>query len=378
LTRLGERPTTPASGGGRPHRAGAVFAARLSFEAVERRFGEKAALAGVTFDVEPGEIVCLLGPSGCGKTTLLRVAAGIDRPTAGRVLLNGNPMAGPGVFVPPERRNVGLMFQDFALFPHLTILDNVAFGLTALPRHEAHRAALAVLARVGLDHYANEYPHVLSGGQQQRVALARAIVPRPAVMLMDEPFSGLDVMLRDAMQEETLALLREIRATTMIVTHSPAEALRLGDRIGVMRAGRLVQIGRAEELYRQPADLFIARLFSEMNELPFPVSGGAIRTPIGTFASPDLVEGESGILGIRYRTIRMAAPGEGLAGRILRVRFQGDLALLDIAVAGFDQPLRTLVREWEEPKGGDDVQIVVDPASVLVFPAAVSEEPAGA
>ena len=205
------------------------------------------------------------------------------------------------------------MFQDFALFPHLTILDNVAFGLKSLPREDARREALAALARVGLERYAGDYPHILSGGEQQRVALARAIVPRPAVMLMDEPFSGLDVQLRERLQEETLALLRETRATCLIVTHAPAEAIRLGDRIAVMRAGRLVQAGKAEELYRNPADLFVARLFSEINEIPCSVEGGALRTPIGVFAVPGLDEGDAAILCIRRRAIRLGAAGAGPA-----------------------------------------------------------------
>jgi iron(III) transport system ATP-binding protein len=166
-------------------RAAATFAARLTFERVERRYGDMSALAGFSLDIAPAEVVCLLGPSGCGKTTLLRVAAGIEKPTAGRVLINDSEVAGPDRFVPPEKRNVGLMFQDFALFPHLSILDNVAFGLKSLPREDARREALAALARVGLERYAGDYPHILSGGEQQRVALARAIVPRPAVMLME-------------------------------------------------------------------------------------------------------------------------------------------------------------------------------------------------
>jgi iron(III) transport system ATP-binding protein len=213
----GEQPV-PAHGG----RAAGTIAARLTFEGVERRYGTSLALAGLSLDIAPAEVVCLLGPSGCGKTTLLRVAAGIERPTAGRVLINDQEVAGPDRFVAPEKRNVGLMFQDFALFPHLTILANVAFGLRSLPREDARREALAVLARVGLERYANDYPHILSGGEQQRVALARAIVPRPAVMLMDEPFSGLDVQLRERLQEETIGLLRETRATCLIVTHAPA------------------------------------------------------------------------------------------------------------------------------------------------------------
>ena len=158
----------------------------------------------------------------------------------------------------------------------------------------ALKEARAGLARVGLGQTAEQYPHVLSGGEQQRVALARALVPRPSVVLMDEPFSGLDVQLRTRMQEDTLALLRETRATSMIVTHHPEEAMRLGDRIVVMRAGRIVQAGRAKDLYRDPADLFVARLFSEINEIPWVVTGGALRTPVGTFSVPDIAEGERG------------------------------------------------------------------------------------
>ena len=359
----GEQPV-PAHGG----RAAGTIAARLTFEGVERRYGASLALAGLSLDIAPAEVVCLLGPSGCGKTTLLRVAAGIERPTAGRVLINDQEVAGPDRFVAPEKRNVGLMFQDFALFPHLTILANVAFGLRSLPREDARREALAVLARVGLERYANDYPHILSGGEQQRVALARAIVPRPAVMLMDEPFSGLDVQLRERLQEETIGLLRETRATCLIVTHAPAEAIRLGDRIAVMRAGRLIQAGKAEALYRNPADLFVARLFSEINEIPLSVEGGALRTPIGTFAVPGLDEGDAAILCIRRRSIRVGPAGKGLPGRVLQARFQGDLAVLEIAAQGFERPLQTLVRESEVPESGREVGLTVDPESVLVFP----------
>jgi iron(III) transport system ATP-binding protein len=364
--RAAQQGTGPSPHGGR---AAATIAARLTFEQVERQYQGSMALAGLSLDIAPAEVVCLLGPSGSGKTTLLRVAAGIERPTGGRVLINDQEVAGPARFVLPEKRNVGLMFQDFALFPHLSILDNVAFGLKSLPREDARREALATLARVGLERYAGDYPHILSGGEQQRVALARAIVPRPAVMLMDEPFSGLDVQLRERMQDETLGLLRETRATCLIVTHAPAEAIRLGDRIAVMRAGRMIQAGKAETLYRNPADLFVARLFSEINEIPMRVTGGALRTPIGVFAVPGLDEGDAAILCIRRRAIRLGAVGQGLPGRVLHARFQGDLAVLEIAAQGFERSLYTLVREWEVPQRGQEVSIAVDPESVLVFPA---------
>jgi iron(III) transport system ATP-binding protein len=354
-------------------RAAATIAAKLTFEQVERHYGGFHALKGFSLEIAPGEVVCLLGPSGSGKTTLLRIASGIEKPTAGRVLINDYEVAGPERFVPPERRNVGLMFQDFALFPHLTIRDNVAFGLRALRREDAAREALAALRRVGLERYANAYPHILSGGEQQRVALARALLPRPAVMLMDEPFSGLDVQLRERLQEETLALLRETRATSLIVTHAPSEAIRMGDRIAVMHGGRVVQAGKAEELYRNPADLFVARLFSEINEIPWVVEAGALRTPVGTFVVPELADGDRAVLCIRRRSIRVQPAGQGLAGRVLRAKFLGDQAVIEVAAEGFERPLTTLVHDGEQPLPGAEVGLGVDAESVLVFPAHAEE-----
>ena len=362
----------PGEAGHVRRRAGATFAASLTFENVERRYGETHALAGVSLEIKPGEVVCLLGPSGCGKTTLLRLAAGIEKPSAGRILISDVEVAGPNRFVPPEQRGVGLMFQDFALFPHLTILDNVAFGLKSLPREDARREALAILARVGLDRYAGDYPHILSGGQQQRVALARAIVPRPAVMLMDEPFSGLDVQLRDSMQEETLGLLRETRATSMIVTHHSEEAMRLGDRIAVMKAGRLVQVGKAEELYHHPAALFVARLFSEINEVGCRVSSGEIDTPLGRLAAPGLADGTAATLCIRERgTILKPANGktrDGLAGRVQHIKFLGDAVRVEVAVEGFETPLHVRTDLNQAVAKGAEVSVLDRPGTGACLP----------
>ncbi|MGE0854548.1 MAG: ABC transporter ATP-binding protein [Hyphomicrobiaceae bacterium] len=369
--RGGDGGTVPSGLAPAGRRAAATFAARLRFEGVSRSYDDHVAVDGVDLDIEPGQVVCLLGPSGCGKTTLLRIASGIERPTSGRVLLNEREVAGPQRFVPPEQRSVGLMFQDFALFPHLTIIENVAFGLKSLPAAEARREAMSVLARVGLEKYAPAYPNILSGGQQQRVALARAIVPRPSVVLMDEPFSGLDVQLRDSMQEETLALLKETRATCMIVTHHPEEAMRLGDRIAIMRKGRIVELGRAEDLYHHPAELFVARLFSEINELEVVVRGGGVEMPFGRVAAPGLAEGEAAMMCIRERGIRLHPAGTcGLAGRVLAVKFLGDVGLVEIGVHGFDQPLRARTRAavGEVWSRGNEVGVEIDPTRILVFP----------
>lgn len=360
-------PKRAAQSWGRRGTAAATIAAQLSFENIYRSFGDHDAVHDFQLDIAPGEIICLLGPSGCGKTTLLRIASGIDRPTAGRVLLNDQEISGPNNFVLPEKRSIGLMFQDFALFPHLTVLENVAFGLKDLGAKDAIKEARAALERVGLSHYEKDYPHILSGGQQQRVALARAIAPRPGVLLMDEPFSGLDSRLRDLMRKETLAVLRETRATCIIVTHHPEEAMRLADRIAVMRDGSLVQVGTAEELYHSPKNIFVARMFSEMDEFSGIAKDGKVETPLGTFQASGIQDGTQAVLCIRQRGVKLVKPGEGLLARILHVKFLGDAAQLEIAVEGLDKPLMASVLEQNAPAKGDDVGIIIDPKMVLVL-----------
>lgn len=362
------RPKTAIAGTGHGKTA-VTFAARLGFEHVYRRYGDSYALQDVTLDIAPSKVLCLLGPSGCGKTTLLRIAAGVERPSSGRVVIDDREVAGPNRFVPPEKRGVGLMFQDFALFPHLTIRDNVAFGLRSLTKSEARAEAHAALERVGLGHYAMEYPHILSGGEQQRVALARAIAPRPGVLLMDEPFSGLDSQLRESMREETLAIVHEARATCIVVTHDAEEAMRMGDTVALMRAGRVVQTGTALELYRSPKDIFAARTFSDLNELPARVVNGRAETPLGTFPAGGFADGADVIVCVRQGGVRLTKPGEGALGRVLDARFLGDVALVEVAVESLDAPMLARVREAEVPATGTEVGVGVDQGAVLVFPA---------
>ncbi|MEX1060654.1 MAG: ABC transporter ATP-binding protein [Methyloceanibacter sp.] len=357
-------------------KAAVTFAARLTFEEVSRRYGDTLALDRVSLDLEPSEILCLLGPSGCGKSTLLRVAAGVERPSSGRILLDGQEVAGPERFVPPEKRGVGLMFQDFALFPHLSILDNIAFGLNSLTRSEAKAEAHAALERVGLSHYAGEYPHILSGGEQQRVALARAIAPRPSVLLMDEPFSGLDPRLREKMREETLAILHETRATSIVVTHDAEEAMRMGDRVALMRKGQVVQTGNALDLYRAPKDILAARTFSDLNELTALVEGGSAATPLGRFAANGVPDGAEAIVCVRQRGVRLLTAGQGVPGRVLDARFLGDVALVEIAVQGLDAPILARVRESDVPPQGAEIGVGIDTGAVLVFEADNGDRPA--
>jgi iron(III) transport system ATP-binding protein len=352
----GTRGTTPAS-----------IAVGLEFEDIVHRYADIEAVSGVSLAIQPGEIVCLVGQSGCGKTTLLRLAAGLERPASGRVLMDGREMAGPRTFLAPERRGVGLMFQDYALFPHMSVMDNVLFGLKALSRADAVQEGGRALARVGLSGHARDYPHRLSGGEQQRVALARAIAPRPGVILMDEPFSNLDRGLREAVRDQTLTVMKETRATAIIVTHDPEEALRLGDRIALMRGGRLVQVGTPRDIYQRPVDLFAARFFSDLNEIPGLIRNGMADTPVGLFAAPGHPEGTSVTVCLRPQAISLRPPGLCLPGRVLMSRFLGEVDLVTIAVPGLDQPLKARIRATGQPVKAGDVGLEINPQEVLVF-----------
>ena len=348
-------------------KAPATIAGEVSLIKVRRCFGRVAAVDDLSLQIQRGEILCLLGPSGCGKSTLLRLIAGLERQDDGIIEIAGVMVAGPTRFVPPEKRGVGLMFQDFALFPHMSVIDNVAFGLKKLGREKALREARIALDRIGLSVYADDYPHILSGGQQQRVALARAIAPRPSVLLMDEPFSGLDGQLRQTLREETLATLRQARATAIIVTHDAEEAMRLGDRIAVMRAGRLAQVGRAGELYHRPANLYVAQAFSQVNVLGCEIRGGLALSPLGVFEARGLADG-NGKLCLRPHEIAIHPPGFGIPGRVVNRRFLGNDMLFQVAVDGVDE-LLTVRRGANGIDLGEDVGIEIAPSAVLVFAA---------
>ncbi|HEY7885610.1 MAG TPA: ABC transporter ATP-binding protein [Cellvibrionaceae bacterium] len=281
----------------------------LQITDIHHRFGSERVLGGLSMHLAAGEILCLVGPSGCGKSTLLRLIAGLEPVQAGCIHVSGELMADPHRHRQPEERDIGLVFQDFALFPHLSVVDNVAFGLSRLTRGERRRRALAMLERVGLAARADDFPHELSGGQQQRVALARALAPEPRLLLLDEPFSSLDVRLRHRLRVETLQLLKASGIASILVTHDPDDAMFMADRIALMNAGRLEQLGTPDELYQRPVSSFTAEFFGDVNRFYGTVKQGHVRTPLGTVAASNLEEGQRVEVVIRPEAILLADQG---------------------------------------------------------------------
>ncbi len=256
----------------------------LVVEELRKSFGGSVAVADVSFDVGASDVVCLVGPSGCGKSTVLRMVAGLIRPDHGRVTLRGQRLDGGGVHVPPERRSIGIVFQDHALFPNLDVSKNVAFGLTALDRPDRRRRVGEMLELVGLGPYADRYPHELSGGERQRVALARALAPEPAVLLLDEPFASLDQNLRVKLRDDVLSILRETATPAVFVTHDQLEALSLGDRLLVLRDGRVEQAGTPEAVFHTPVSRFVATFMGEADFIPATVGDGQVTSELGARA----------------------------------------------------------------------------------------------
>jgi iron(III) transport system ATP-binding protein len=256
----------------------------ISLDGVTKRFGEVTAVDDATLCVDRGEVVALLGPSGCGKTTLLRLVAGFERPLSGTVEVAGRLVAGSGTFVPPEDRRVGMVFQDYALFPHLTVAENVGFGLK---RRQRGARVPELLAVVGLDGLGERFPHELSGGQQQRVALARALAPSPELVLLDEPWSNVDPFLRETLRSEVVEIIRPLGVTVVLVTHDREEAFSLADRIALMRNGAVVQEGTSEDLYFAPVSQWAAEFVGAANVLAGERVNGRIETPLGPFPAHD-------------------------------------------------------------------------------------------
>ncbi len=327
----------------------------LHLHGVSHAFDGHNVLHNVSLTVPLGELVCLLGPSGCGKTTLLRIAAGLERLQRGSVVIDETVIAEAGIHVPPERRKIGLMFQDYALFPHLSVLANVTFGLAEPKGGKAASRAMEMLGQVGMTGHAGKHPHMLSGGQQQRVALARALAPSPRLLLLDEPFSGLDTNMRVQIREQTLLVLKQSGVATLMVTHDPEEAMFMADRIKILgEGGQVLQSGRPSEIYHEPADEFVAGLFGTVNRFEGVVSAGAVATPFGPVPSNGLEEGQKVCVLIRPEGLVLCQATEepGVPVEVLSTHLLGRSSQIRLRPAGKGK------REWDE-EGADEFDAYV-------------------
>ena len=353
---------------------------RLSVEHLSRSFAGRTVVDDVNLEVAAGQVTCLLGPSGCGKSTTLRMIAGVERLDTGRILIDGAEVAGPGRHVPPEHRSVGLMFQDFALFPHLNVTQNVAFGLKG-DRATRMRRVDELLERVTLSGFGAKHPHELSGGEQQRVALARALAPRPKVMLMDEPFSGLDNRLRDGIRDTTLDILKDEGTAVVLVTHEPDEAMRMADEIALMRGGRIVQSGAPYNVYNTPVDKAAAAFFSDINVIRGVSKGALTETPFGAFLTPGQADGAAVDIVIRPQHLKIdfdragrgpnPTPQDGspASGTVMRARYLGRESLVEFRMAFDGSTLTASVPGVFLPKPGTVLWLMIRRDRCFVFPA---------
>jgi iron(III) transport system ATP-binding protein len=334
---------------------------------VTKRFGSVVAVDAVDLEVARGEFVALLGPSGCGKTTLLRVVAGLERADGGSVEVDGVLVDGPAIHVPPEERSVGMVFQAYALFPHLDVRANLAFGLRGLERRAREDRVEEVLALVGLAGLGGRMPSELSGGQQQRVALARAIAPRPSLLLMDEPFSSLDAAMRASVREDVRRILKEAGQTALLVTHDQEEALSITDRVGVMFAGTLHQIAQPRTLYREPATREVASFVGDAVLLPARRAASfMVDSPIGRLVTSDIVEADDVTVVIRPEAVELRRASDGIAV-VQHVTFHGHDALIE-ATLDDGTVVRARCGPELELHRGDRVRLAVNGPAVT-FPA---------
>jgi iron(III) transport system ATP-binding protein len=347
----------------------------LRLDRVHCHFGRHKAVTDISLDIKAGEVVCLLGPSGCGKTTLLRIAAGLQKPSQGRVFVGRDLASAPsGTHWPPEKRNVGVAFQEPALFPHLTVLENVCFGINVLSKNNRKSHALDLLNRLGMAGCAEAYPHTLSGGQQQRVALARALAPSPQVMLLDEPFSSLDARLRDQIRDDTLHVLKELNTATLLVTHDPEEAMFMADRIALMREGHIVQTGTPTDLYCSPANPFVVNFFGHVNKHICVVRDGVVRTPFGQLAARNFSEGSLLKVLIRPEAVKVTPLTDqahnAQSSHVLMSRLLGASSLLHVSAHDADGQkahLHARVPGIFLPKEGQPVSLDLDMSQVFLF-----------
>ena len=339
----------------------------LDVAQVSRHYGAHQAVATASFQLDPGRIACLLGPSGCGKSTLLRMIAGLEPVDAGQIRINGAIASKPGYAIAPEHRGVGLVFRDFALFPHLNVSDNVAFGLRGrAPVAKTERVA-EMLARFRIEHLADAWPHTLSGGEQQRVAIARALAREPELILLDEPFSGLDGHLRADVRDALIADLRATQTSVLIVTHDPDEAMQIADHLILMARGQVLQTGTPPHCYRDPVSVQAARLLGEAIVFAGHIDAGVAHSPIGPVAAPGQPDGPVELM-VRPEALRLCHETEagtaGVHAQVLRTRFAGATHAVEVRIGDtrFWAPVQR-----DAPPPADAVRLLIDPDEIRLY-----------
>ena len=348
----------------------------LEFEKICHRYGSIIALQDLSLTLDPSEVVCLLGPSGCGKSTALRIAAGLEKVQKGFVRLNGKPVSGPNFHLQAEERNIGLVFQDYALFPHLSVIDNVKFGLVNKKMGSVEEIAFNALKMVKMQKFADKFPHTLSGGEQQRVAIARALAPKPNTMLLDEPYSGLDARLREIIRDEVLHLLRNEQCATLMVTHDADEAMFMADKIVVMREGSVIQTGSPEELYFSPCNTFVAEVFGELNKLEGLMKHGKVLSPLIEFPAKNIESNNLLEIVIRPEALEISSAQRKAAcfqARVIDSRLLGRISYIHLTPSNIlneganeihlhcKMPGRVL------PKTGEIVNVNIDFDQTFIF-----------
>ena len=346
----------------------------LKIKNITKRFSNDLgeALKDINLDVLKGEMLALIGESGSGKTTLLRLIAGLESPTRGTIELNGRMVVGDNIFIPPEKRKIGMVFQEYAIFPHMTVEQNINYGLHSMDKPAARKRLFEVLEWVNMAELANRYSHELSGGQQQRAALARALAPNPSIILLDEPFSHLDGVLKDQMREELRSILKNSGTTALFVTHDTMDALSVSDRIALLQEGRLQQIGTPRDLYDKPTNLYTAGFLGKINRIHGYSTTEGILTDFGTFPlNEKIAEGKEVLITIRPEHIQLGSTASSpLKGVLFHSSYQGDHLLVHLRPSVSKSPHRIILKlpASHRVNLGDVVGFKIDVHFANIFP----------
>jgi len=344
-----------------------LCAPRLRVENLNWTNSGNKIVSDISLSLFPGEVLCLLGDSGCGKTSFLRLICGLEKEDSGEIYINEEIISSEKFSVLPENRPVSMIFQDYALFPHMTVYQNIEYGIGSLQKEQKKSKIDKIIRDLDIQEHLQKYPHELSGGEQQRVALARAIAPEPLILLMDEPFSGLDRSLREYIREETITLLRNSQAAIILVTHDPEEAMLVGDRIALMRNGKIIQIGTNDEIIFQPINDYTVSTFSNVNTYQSVIKNKKVETPFGFFEIPDNISGKQAKILIRDQAFQIVNPTENNSYQVSQIDYTGENSRIELKATNSDTQVKITVPGKTSVKLNDKIGLSVDERYVHIF-----------